>query len=997
MRLDDQPHVYNIPPGFCFAESFAQGLIEETSDDPAKLSDYLLLLPSRRACRILRDVFLRLSGGKALLLPRMHPLGDVDADEVSLLLAASDSGMPDIPPAISKLERQILLARLISQTGKAGSFDQAASLARDLAVFLDEVQTEGLSFDNLSQLVPEEFSAHWQETLEFLTILTTHWPAILTSRGVIDPAARRNMLLAAQIAAWRHAPPSYPVIAAGSTGTIPAVRELLKLVARLPQGRLVLPGLDTQLDPHSFDLAGQDHPQYQLKKLIQEVGIARADVKTWPLAKKPPVNLARSRLTSETMRPAETTEIWRQLNPSDFTGSLDRLTRIDCDTSQEEADTIAVLLREVLETPGKTAALITPDRRLARRVTQSMLRWDIAVDDSGGQPLTELPVGSWLVGLAEMARDNMAPVALLSLLKHPMMAAAMPAEDLRASIYMLDELVLRGPRPAGGFEGLRDALSLLSDKKAAARQNLLNWLDQIEPLLAPYVALMALRESLSFRDLLVAHIETAEALAQTLERAGAARVWRNEAGDAASWLLQELRAAAGDVPDMQPAHYVSFLYGMLKSVTVRPAYGAHPRLNILGQLEARMYTADLVILSGLNEGTWPELAKHDPWMSRPMRKRFGLPSPEQNLGIAAHDFSQVVCAHDVVLTRSRKVDGTPTVPARWLMRLQAVLQAVGMPMDTVRGQQYRQWLKDIDQPESVRPAQRPAPVPPVAARPNSLSVTRIEAWMRDPYQIYAQYVLGLRAFDDIDADPGGAERGTFIHEALEEFTRRYPDDLPPDAEAALIAEGRIALAAMKVPPEVEAFWWPRFEKIAAVFVEQEKNWRKISSPFVTEAQGSLLIDAESGGFTLTGKADRIDRLQDGGYAVIDYKSGTPPSKAEVQSGLSPQLPLEALMIERGAFDAIPVQTVEKMIYWKVTGSGEVPVKQEHMAKDTHEAAELTIAAEAGLKALIDHFAQADSAYLSLPRTGIKAPYSDYNHLARVQEWRVSGEDEEDAA
>lgn len=994
MTLNDQSNVYNIPPGYGFAETLAQGLIEETSGDPAKLSDYLLLLPSRRACRILRDIFLRLSGGKALLLPRMHPLGDVDADEVALLLSSSDAGMPDVPPAISKLERQILLARLIFQTGSVGAFDQAAALARDLAAFLDEVQTEGLSFENLSGLVPEEFSAHWQETLQFLNVLTDHWPAILSSRGVIDPAARRNLLLQAQMDAWQHVPPQYPVIAAGSTGTIPAVRDLLSLVARLPQGRLVLPGLDTNLDPHSFGLLDEDHPQFQLKKLIDAVGIARADVKEWRVKNPTAYNPARAPLTSEMMRPAETTEIWRQLDASRLSGSLDHMTRIDCGHAQEEADVIAVMFREALETPGRTAALVTPDRRLARRVTQSMLRWGIAVDDSGGQPLTELPVGSWLIGLAEMARDNMAPVALLSMLKHPIMAAAMPADKLRASIYLLDELVLRGPRPAGSFKGLRDAISTLHEKKTTEKQALLAWLDLVEPLLAPFVAVMSSRQDVSFIDFLTAHITTAENLAQTLERAGSARVWRNEAGDAASKLLQELRSAANDVPDMAPSHYVSFLYGMLKSVTVRPAYGAHPRLNILGQLEARMYAADLVILGGLNEGTWPEMAKHDPWMSRPMRKRFGLPSPEQNLGIAAHDFAQVFCAPDVVLTRSAKVDGTPTVPTRWLMRLNAVLQAVGMEVDTVRGRQYRQWLKDIDQPESVRPIQRPAPTPPVSARPRGLSVTRVEAWMRDPYQIYAQYVLGLRAFDDIDADPGGAERGTFIHAALEQFTRKYPDTVPPDAEDILLGEGRHALAAMKVPPEVEAFWWPRFEKIVSVFIEQEKNWRRIARPYVTESTGTLVVDADTGPFTLTGKADRIDKMSDGGYAVIDYKSGTPPTKSEVESGLSPQLPLEALMIERGAFDRVPPDTVAKLIYWKVTGSGQLPVEQKHMADDTHGAAELTIAAEAGLKALIDHFATEDSAYLSLPRSGIKAPYSDYNHLARVQEWRISGEDEE---
>jgi ATP-dependent helicase/nuclease subunit B len=381
--LRETPVVVNIPAGRSFADSLALGILEQTGRDPLKLSEMLILLPSRRSIRTTREAFLRLCGGDPLLLPAMHPVGDVDADEVAMLLAAeADAGaVLDIPPAVSPLERQLLLARLVQKRRLGGSdeelsFDQAVALADSLGRFLDEVQTEKLDFANLENLVPAEFAMHWQKTLDFLKILTEHWPNILAERGVKDVAERRNLLIDAQIAAWKKFPPQHPVIAAGTTGTVPAVRELLGLVARLPQGQVVLPGLDRSMDEESWENLREDHPQYNLKALLSHFGLLRESVGDWVFAKQLPLNAARVALLSEAMRPAETTEHWRSLRAGDIPPqALDNFTRVDCGTPQEEADVIALILRETLENPTKTAALVTPDRRLARRVSLSLRRW----------------------------------------------------------------------------------------------------------------------------------------------------------------------------------------------------------------------------------------------------------------------------------------------------------------------------------------------------------------------------------------------------------------------------------------------------------------------------------------------------------------------------------------------------------------------------------------------------------------------------------------------
>ncbi len=994
MAAKTSPTVYNIEAGVGFADALAQGILESAENDPLKLPSYTVLLPSRRACRTLRDAFLRLSEGDALLLPRLSPIGDVDAEEVALQLAAEDDveASIDIPSAVSPLERQILLARTIEKTGHAQSFDQAVALARDLGHLLDEVQTEGLDFSDLQKLVPEKFSVHWQETLKFLQILTEHWPAILQERGVIDAARRRNLLLKAQIETWTKNPPQTPVIAAVSTGAGPEAMKLLKLVANLPQGMLVLPGLDTQLDDDGWERAGEDHPQFNMRSLLSALGVSRFDVKPWPLKKKHDINRPRVKMLSEALRPAVTSEKWRSLTPAEITPqALDRFSRIDCDTPQEEADVIALIMRETLETPAKTIALVTPDRRLARRVSLALRRWGINIDDSGGQPVTELPVGSWLMLTAEMAEEGLSPVTLLAFLKHPFMAAGLPPEELRGMVYLLDQLVLRGPRPSSGLQGLRDAISVLHPKLADSKKELLAWLDKIEPLIAPFAGLMAARQETPFRTLVESHLRLAEDLAATTSKTGAQRLWVQEAGDAASTFMGDLLAASAAVPPLQSTHYVSLLGTLLKGITVRPRFGAHPRLSILGQIEARLYSADKVILGGLNEGTWPALPDHDPWMSRAMRSDFGLPALERELGLAGHDFAQTAAMPDVVLTRAKKVDGTPTVPARWLLRIETVLAAVGLEWPRKEEAKYRHWAHEMDKPDHIRPVSRPAPVPPVSARPKKLRVTSIETWMRDPYQIYAQYILNLNALDPLDADPGAAERGTFIHKALEDFIKAYQKELPPDAVEKLLGFGRLALEQMRIPQEVEAFWWPRFEKIAHIFVAQERDWRNEASPHSAEITGTLDID----GLTLTGKADRIDRCHDGSYAIIDYKSGYAPENADVKAGLAPQLPLEALMLERGAFGDVK-GTASKLVYWKVTGSGSKPVEFKLVTPKDYPVADMIVDAEEGLRNLIAKFNDPATPYLSQPRADAKPRFSDYAHLARVKEWSISG-DEEDAA
>ena len=984
-RGEGQPTLYTIPPGAPFVDALARGILSGRvvpldRDDPLALSGVTILLPTRRACRALGDAFLRQSPGKALLLPRIRPLGDIDDDETGL----EDEGEDPLPPAIAPLTRRLLLARLVLRLGEtpggaslAGTVDHATRLARSLADLLDEMQIARVDPQALRTLAPEEYAVHWQRVLTFLSLIVDRWPAILAERGAMDPAARRNAVLARLAARWRAAPPAHPVIAAGSTGSVPATRDLLATIARLPRGCVVFPGLDTAADAETWEAIGPTHPQYALKGLLVRLGAARRAVMPWP----DETDTARSRLIADAMRPAETIAGWRTL-PRAGADALRGFHRIDCGSPQEEAGVIAIVMRRALATPGRTAALVTADRALARRVAAELRRWRIEVDDSAGTPLGDTTPGAFLRLTARLAAENAAPVPLLAALKHPLAAGGMAPAAFRRAVRGLEQAALRGPRPNPGIDGLRSALG-----EGGARLH--PWLARLEEGLAPFAAVMN-AGSAPLRDLLAAHVGFAEWLAATEEEAGAARFWAAGAGEQAARFMAELAEAAPTLPPLAPARYPALLDALMEGRTVRPPFTRHPRLHIWGALEARLQHADCMILGGLNEGVWPPETEGDPWMSRPMRAALGLPPPETRIGLSAHDFAQCCGAATVYLTRARRVEGTPTAPSRWLARLDALLGRLAAGENPLRALEpaLLSWRSALDRPARLPRPGPPAPRPPVAARPRRLSVTRIETWIADPYSIYARSILDLRPLDPLDADPSAAERGVVIHRVLERFVAAHPDALPPDAEEVLLALARAHFAEARTPPGVLAFWWPRFRRIAAWFTAVERARRLHVRPAATEVEGAFEIDAPAGPFLLTAKADRIDRTETGTLEIIDYKTGAVPTKREVAAGRRPQLSLEAAIARAGGFAGVAEAPVETLAYWKLTGA-ETAGAIVNVDVDAETLAEKALA---GLRKLIARFDDPRTPYHAVPRPTFAPLWNDYAHLARIKEWSVPGED-----
>lgn len=971
-----------LPPHGPFLETVAARWLG-SGRDPA---DGLILLPTRRAARALADAFLRVANGRPMLLPRIAALGAVDEAPLAL------SGALSLPPALPDAERLASLTRLVlalpPERGGPSSLDAAWRLAQSLAELMDEAARADVDLaDALPTAADPAYAEHWQVTLQFLHIAMRVWPEALAAQGAMDPAARQVALLRAQARAWEDTPPECPVWVAGTTGAIPAVAALLRVVARLPAGQVILPGLDLDLPDSAWDTLAPTHPQAALRALLAGIGALRGDVARWePEFSAAPAR--RTALLNRALLPAAALPLWRDAPIPAEPG----LFRLSCADQAEEAAAIAMILRDALEQPGQTAALVTPDRALARRVTAELRRWGIVADDSAGEALSETPPSVFLRLLAAAVAAKLAPVALLALLKHPLAAAGLAPAACREAARALELAALRGPAPQDGMLGLRQALG------TGASADVNGLLSRLETCLEPLLRVAASPRAAPAHAL-AALVGAGEALAASDTEPGADRLWRQEEGAALAATLSEALDALAAVPDSDRVvdALPGLLDALLEGTVVRSrralrgldGVAEHPRVFVWGLLEARLQTADVIVLGGLAEGRWPPLCDPGPWLSRPMRRAAGLPSPEERIGLAAHDFVMSACAAPVaVLSCPRRADGAPAVPSRWLVRLEALLAGQGA---TLPEHPAAAWVRQLDRPAGPpQPAEPPRPRPPARLRPTRLSVTEIESLIADPYAIYARHVLRLKPLDAIEQDADALDYGTIVHRGLERFLRDVGEAWPPDAPTRLNQALQTALLEGRPREALREWWSPRLARIAGWVAETEAARRATAPPAAigAELRGEWQVPGTSPPFTLSGRADRIERAGTGGLRILDYKTGTPPTQNAVDDGSKPQLLLEAAMAKAGAFGAAWQGDAAELIYWKLGGGWE-PGKAMSLfdgdADATRQAAEL---AAGRLRTLLLRFADADTPYLSRPHPARSTAGHDYDQLARAGEWAV---------
>lgn len=988
------PNVYSIAAHRGFADALVAGLIPRYAHPELGLARLTLLLPSRRAERIVTEAFVRLSGG-GLLLPRMAVVGDLDLDEtLGALLDPLGAGSA-VPPAADPTRRWLRLAELLrAELGQdAPKAPGLLRLAFDMARTMDRLAIEGIELGDLLQErvagIVGDLASHWQNSTRIYARVQAQWLAELAARGEVDAPVRRNLLFDHAARRWQETPPELPIVAAGITSASPALARLLRTIAALPKGAVILPDLDLGLDQEIWDALGRagvpdepggapfgerdalTHPQYHLKLLLNRMGVNRAEVDPWHRAGLSAAPPERSRAISNLFLPPDASGRWVDLKAEQRRLSGVRL--METAHPGEEAQAIAILIREALEQPERRVALVTPDRGLAGRVVAHLRRWNIAADDSAGQPLPHTPVGRVLLLLAELAATQASPVPLIAVLVHPLVGAGDGRAAWLENARALD-LALRGPRPKPGLEPVEAAISKLG--RRGQGEGITEWWQAVAAVLQPA---LELPEDTGLAEAL-------DVLAAAGEALCGARLWGEADGRALATWLEELREAAAAVGTrLARVDLARVLRDAMDRVPVRPPWGGHPRVAIYGLLEARMSRADLVICAGLTEGSWPANPSPEPLLPPAVLRALGVPAGEFRIGLAAHDLAGALGAREVVLSWAQRDESGPVIPSRFVLRVEAML---GDLAEAHRERDAVKLARAIDFAPLLPPYPQPEPRPTAEQRNVALNVTAVDRLRSDPYQFYAQAILRLRALDGLDADPTAAWQGTVVHNVMERWHKAG------GRAGELLALASEELAEMQAHPVTRGLWWPRLQRglewIDARIAEDRGLGREV---LASEIKGHFTL----AGVTIKGRADRIDRSADGHLIVVDYKTGAPPKAKQVQEGFALQLGTLALMAAANGFEGV-TGTPRGFEYWSFgksdqseTGFGYCsepvlePPKRSGIPRD-----QFLSETERFLREAIDQWILGSNPFTARLNPDL-AGYNDYDQLMRLDEWQARGD------
>jgi ATP-dependent helicase/nuclease subunit B len=1001
--------LFSIAPHAPFLATLADRILDGTllagweRKGPFWLSDVTIILPTSRARLALADQFARRGIG---LLPDMRTLGgDGDGEEPFLLAEALPA-----PRAASGLERRLALSSLVAAWAETADGRRAfsspptpaeiLSMAGSLGELIDDLVTEERTAADLRAIAPDleaDLGEYWQQTLKFLDIALTYWPDRLREAGKGDASRLRGQRLDRQAALAPQVFGDRPVIVAGSTGSIPATARLLKAINALPRGAVVLPGLDCSLTPAQHeallatDKAPHGHPQYGLARLLRRLDATVSSVTE--LA--PDHDDTRTRLVLTALALPDDTARWPDLRAQEFDIALGNATQglsiLQARNEDEEARAIAIAARASLE-QGRTVGVVTPDRNLARRIAAELRRYDISVDDAAGTPLFQSAAGRLARQLIAVVAGGCAPVDIVALLRNRAVAFGLERWKVGRLADDIELGLLRGQRAAPGLDGLR---KLLADNvsgytKYPARKlrehhvgDIEDLLDRLAAALGPLHELIE-RPSIAASDLAHAICATLEAVSDDADLAG-----RREM---AAW-GEQMADQAGAGHHFVPRSLETVLAALMTGFSVRTSEDRRQDIAIWGQLEARLQNPDLLILAGLNEDTWPEVADPGPWLSRGMRLAAGLEPPERRQGQAAHDFAQALGNEQVIIAYAGRVGTSPAQPSRLLQRLEAYAGKQLADHWRQRGEDWVTLARRLDATEATIPAQRPAPNPPADVRPRKLSVTQIETLMRSPYDIYAREVLRLGRIDPLGETADARERGNTVHAILSRFVEEDHDVMAPDALDVLRRLAGEEFGKLHVSAELRAIWLRRFETAAQQFLDFEQDRDAGVVKRHAEIKGRWELPM---GFALTGQADRVDEMADGTLEIMDFKTGSVPQPGTMKAFEAPQLLLEAAMARAGALPGVAPADSSALTYVKIGLGPDAFQPRGFSLASEHDVMSAAGEIERRMQAHVDYFLFHETPMPArlLPLKTQRFP-GPYDHLSRMAEWTAVDDDEEE--
>ena len=1030
-------NVFSIAPSSDFLSTLVERLLDGSLIDgfnpkaqPVLLSDATIYVPNRRAARALSSAFLTHFNGNATILPRIRTLGDTDEDEFGI--SPDGTELVDLPEAIGSLDRTLQLATLVQKWKDRLTFNiqelfgdetiliptsaaDSIRLADDLANLLTQITQEETDWDEVNKLVPEDYADWWRLTSGFLKIIMNYWPDYLEEQNLLDPAERAVKLLRMRAEKYKTQPPNGPVIVAGTTGSVPSTQLLLEAVSKLQNGAIILPGVDLDMAEEawgrlqkaqlSLDPLIESHPQFGLARTLNFLKVDRSNVQALDAPSK--TAALRSKLVGTALSLSDLSADWHSeietIKAEDLTAAFEDVALIEAANERQEALAIAIALRETLTNETASAALVTPDRNLAQRVSMELLRFNIKVDDSAGIALANTEVGIFLRSLVRIAQKKPGHPDIVSFLKNPQCLAGVPFAQSQAFGQQFEKVFLRGSihTPETGkyadFANKRKH-DLLANPRTAAQIEALEeswadfhgWLQNIDNILLPLSMECETENPAALVSLLQLLREAA--IAVSINDEGISTLATARGASELDAFLRELLTSRATHYTLIPTELPDVLDTLLASRICRTGGNTHPRLHIYGPLEVRLLQHDRVVLAGLNEDTWPQNNRSDAFLNRTLRRELNMPSPERRTGLAAHDFQQLTGTKEVIFSRAGRVDKAPTVASRWLQRLGALLGENLTREMRDRGNRFTAYANALDAPaERGTRVTRPNEKPPLESRPKGLPVTDVETWIRDPYALYAKRILKLKPVEPLEREPDALLKGILYHAILEAYVETDGPDKPASERLGFMMEiASEKISDQNLPSDVDTIWKLRFEEIAKAYIEWELAYQGNHrlQKVLTEVDGRIVIG--EGGFTLSARADRIDVLNEREINLFDYKTGGSPSKDQART-LSPQLALEALIAERGGFEDLPATNVIDMKYLRLRAG--TKVGEEEIADKKNPISEIVNRAADNIEELVAAYSLEEQGYISR-----YAPFKDsemsgdYDHLARVREWSFGEED-----
>lgn len=933
------PQIFTVPAGYSIATLAAQHFMASVAR--ADWSRTVMLVPNRRSCQVMRQALLAELKVEAALLPCILPLAEVGNELITLIGSAALELLDSIPPAMDVAQHRYLLASYVEafERGRMGgsTLEHTLALTDSLLELQERAARHGITLtqQNIRPLLHADFAEHWKQSLEFLAILTDHWPAIEEESGFTTTAAREVRLMEALATHWQQSPADYPVFAIGSSASQPATATLLTTIAELPQGAVILPGIDPSIALEDWHAVTAGHPLFHLKQFLDR----------WPLMPAQITALAPAtpNLWLEALAPAEIIPHWR-------TRPMPRheaLHLIPCAHAEEEARVISLLLRERLEEQGAQIALITPDEGLMTRVAKQMQRYGIRIDRMSSGTLANTETGSLWANLTSCLSAPESPMLLRQLLHHPLLAFA---PELLAGL----EAGWHGINRTRCGQLPRHAAALASHLQYASLKNFVQQLADAAGKEQPASAW-------------VQHVTTLLSLINTSQNGEGAEAVEAELG----------RISYADRFGPLSAHSFRALITE-RLATPRRDIGlrTHPRIHLLTPVEARLQHFDRVILANMQDSIWPGLSPANPWLNLAAEKALGLPTPEEKISLMAHDVLMLGSGRDVFLTYPKRAGGSPVSRSRFIERIVTLLAAHGINEKAITSEHYVRWAA-MRHVADYAPEPAAMPKPAREQRPRRLKVTSIEKLFTDPYAIYAEYVLGLAALKDIDATPEPSDFGNLAHKAAERLAKHWDEKGQSATQAELEAIAQTSLRELSERPNIDIFWRRRLvDGLRFIDTEEAKRRAQLTSVTCEDTIEGAIALADGESLTLHGRIDRVEYAASG-TRIIDHKTGDIASEKDIRSGKAPQLLAYALLMR------LHEEAVETVEYWALPKRGEIG-EVRSVQPDAEEMAAL----KANLCAAFEQMLDANIPLLAKPFIGTPDQKlgTDYDGISRYDEW-----------